>query len=75
MFWDWIYRITHWRQIRDDMREMDEMLEHQRLMTADLNRRIQNAFTPEEWRVTEDRCLRKLEEMGIDVSDLRGRSR
>lgn len=56
MFWDWLYRILYWRQIRDDLREIDEMSASWDRMSADTDRRIREVFTPEDWAATRERC-------------------
>lgn len=60
MVWDWIYRIIAWRQIRDDIREMDEMARRWEWMQRDMDRRIAELYTPEEWKAVGERCEAKL---------------
>lgn len=60
MIWDWLHRIIYWRQIRDDIREMDEMAANWERIRLDMDRRIAEVFTPEEWQATAERCERKL---------------
>ena len=63
MFWDWLYRILYWREIRDEMREMDEMAERWKWMLADLDRQIAEAFTPEEYAAVRERCEKQISQM------------
>lgn len=65
MVWDWLHRILYWRQIRDELREIDEMAAREEHLRADLDRRIAEVFTPEEWHEVAERCQRKLAERGI----------
>jgi hypothetical protein len=64
MFWDWLDRIINWREIREQRREMDEMVASWDRMQRDLDQRIAKVFTPAEWAETRERCERKLAEMG-----------
>jgi len=61
MFRNWLHRLIHWREIR----EIDEMAARQKQLMADLDRRIAECFTPDEWAETRDRCERQLAELEI----------
>lgn len=60
MFWDWIFRITHWRQIRRDIREMNAICADNDRMLAEMDRRTREAFTPEEYETVRRRCEAQL---------------
>jgi hypothetical protein len=62
MIWDWLRRIA--LRTRSQRAFDAEMAEYD-AMRAALDRRIRETFTPEEWAATEERCLRKLAEMGV----------
>ena len=62
MFWDWLYRLMHRRQLREDLRDLDEMAMNWHLMQCDLNKRIAESFSPQEWNETRERCERMIRE-------------
>lgn len=62
MFWDWLYRTLHWREIQDDLSELDAMMEGWAQRQAELDARIRANFTEEEWAEVAARCEKKLAE-------------
>ena len=60
MIWGWLDWIINRRQIREDIREINEMAAHCEWLRRDLDRRVAEAFTPEEWAATRERCERQL---------------
>ena len=60
MIWGWLDWIINRRQIRDDLSEMDDMVERCEWMKRDLDRRVAEAFTPEEYEAVRKRCEAQL---------------
>ena len=60
MLWDWLDRIINWREIKEQRREMDQMVANWDHMRADIDRRIRANFTPEEWASVSERCEARL---------------
>ena len=63
-FWDWVYRITHRHQIEHDLCEMETMVENWKHMRSDMERRITEVFTPEEYEAVRRRCEAQLGRWG-----------
>ena len=55
MLWGWLDWIINRRQIREDLREMDELCELNEAMTSDLGRQVRECFTPDEWEAVRER--------------------
>ena len=49
-----------YRQFKEESRRLDENVHK----LADLDKRIAEVFTPEEWAATRERCERRLREVG-----------
>jgi hypothetical protein len=61
---NWLMNHVFDRQgYRDWQAELYRFEENKR-MVADLDRRIRESFTPEEWNETEARCMKRLADMG-----------
>lgn len=71
MLWDWLDRFINRRQIREDLRTVDELCEQGTVMLNDLNRRVRESFTPDEWNKVRERCERQLERQVMEASDIR----
>ncbi len=60
MIWDLLDRIINWREIREQRREMDEMVASWDHMQRHTDRRIRELFTREEWAAVAERCEKRL---------------
>ena len=69
MFWDWVFNIFYWRSNRQIAREMDALCADNQRMVADLDRRIREVFTPEEWAAVSERCEKQLRSGLVKFSD------
>lgn len=56
------------RKARQEIEDMASGWGHQR---RQMDKRIAEVFTPQEWHETQERCIKQLADQGIDVSDLR----
>lgn len=59
-FWDAIHDLIFWRRVQRENREAAALCADNARMIAELDRKIAEVFTPEEWEAVRRRCEAQL---------------